>query len=136
MTKKRFKMTFNQQIFVGVIAVLLLGAFGIRVGLFNPLDRLVFFSGGFGTITEGQLVGIKIGDNIDIATRRLQAHGAIGPYRTQKADGKFYLQRGLPESGITYYYSDSSWRRGVIAITCVDTVHVSSISWRMCPTCP
>ena len=91
---------------------------------------------GSGSIKKGEVAGINIGDPIELAGTRLRALGVNGPYRFEKATGQFYLQRGLPAEGITYYYSDSSWRRGVIAITCVDGKRVSSVSWRMCPTCP
>lgn len=122
-------------VLIGAISVLLCIT-AIRIGWFNPLDRLVFVDNGSGSIMKGEVAGINIGDPIEQAGNRLRALGVRGPYRFEKANGRFYLRRGLPTKAITYYYSDSSWRRGVIAITCIDGKRVSSVSWRMCPTCP
>jgi hypothetical protein len=107
----------------------------IPIGLFNPLDRLIFQNSGTGTISKGKIIGISIGDNIDTATARLRELGLFGPTDIEKANGMFFTRRWLPATGTSYHYTDMSWRGGVVQIICIDGQHVSTISWEFCPTC-
>jgi hypothetical protein len=108
----------------------------IPLGLFNPLDRLVFQNSGSGTISKGETLGISVGENIDTATARLRELGLVGPTDIEKANGTFFTRRGLPALGISYHFTDMSWRGGVVQIICIDGQHISAISWEFCPTCP